>query len=388
MTCTPRQPQARRQLLLAAVGFATLALAGCQTRGPVDRPIDRAPPPPPMSGAELNEERNRVAVIVPLTGDDSAVGQSLANAANLALLDSGDKTLRLTIYNSAGPGGAGAATAKALAEGNRLILGPLLADDVRAAAPAAREAGVPMIAFSNDEGVAGNGVYILGFTPNQSIGRVVGVARQRGAARFGALVPNGLYGQRAAQAMIDAVRLSGGRMIGLETFARTPAGVRTAAAALKAKGAYDAVLVGDAGRVAALAAPSLRGTPRLLGTELWASDKGLGATPALRGAWYAAAPDERFSQLATRYRGHFGAMPFRLSSLGYDAVLLAVRSGRSWPIGARFPARVLTDKDGFAGVDGIFRFDRHGVAQRALEVRQVTATGTSVVSPAVKEFGN
>ena len=387
MTSSRQQPQARRHFLVA-VSLAALALAGCQTRGPVYRPTDHGPPPPPMTGVEPSEVRNRVAVIVPLTGGDAAVGQSLANAANLALLDSGDQTLRLTIYNSAGPGGAGAATAKALAEGNRLILGPLLADDVRAAAPAAREAGVPLIAFSNDEGVAGNGVYILGFTPNQSIGRVVGVARERGAARFGALVPNGLYGQRAAQALIDAVRESGGRMIGMETFARSPAGIRAAAAALRAKGAYDAVLIGDAGRIAGVAAPALRGTPRLLGTELWASDKTLGANPALRGAWYAAAPDMRFSQLATRYRGHFGTAPFRLSSLGYDAVLLAVRSGRNWPVGARFPARGLTDKDGFAGVDGIFRFDRHGVAQRALEVRQVTAAGTSVVSPAVKEFGN
>ena len=46
-------------------------------------------------------------------------------------------------------------------------------EDVRAAAPIARQARVPIIAYSNDESVAGNGVYIMGFTPDQSIGRVV-----------------------------------------------------------------------------------------------------------------------------------------------------------------------------------------------------------------------
>ncbi len=387
MTGSSRSPQARRGFLLAAGGLA-LALAGCQTRGPgpMNRPVEA--PPPVRTGPTGDAPRNQVAVIVPLTGDDGAVGQSIANAANLALLDSGDRTLRLTIYNSAGPGGAAAATTKALAEGSRLILGPLLADEVRAAAPVARAAGVPVIAFSNDEGVAGNGVYILGFTPNQSIARVVGLARQRGAMRFAALVPNGLYGQRAAQAMLGAVQESGGRMLALQTFARTPSGVRLAAAALNAKGPADAVLVGDAGRIAAVAAPALKVGPRLLGTELWASDHALGATASLRGAWYAAVPEARFNQLATRYRTRYGRAPYRLASLGYDAVLLAVRSGHDWQTGDRFPVRALTDHDGFAGVDGIFRFDRRGVAQRALEVRQVTAGGTTTVSPAARTFGD
>ena len=388
MTPVPAGPQARRTFLITAAATGlTLALSACQTGGgrPVLRPVE---PAPVTGGPVLNEQRNRVAVIVPLTGADGGVGQSIANAANLALMDSGDRTLRLTIYNSAGAGGAGAAASKAVAEGNGLILGPLLAEDVRAAAPAARRANVPLIAFSNDEGVAGNGVYILGFTPDQSIDRVVGLARQKGATRFGALVPTGVYGQRAAQAMLSIVRDSGGQLVAIETFNRTASAVRAAAASLNAKGATDAVLVADAGRIAAVAAPALKVGPRLLGTELWARDKTLGATPALRGAWYAAAPDMRFNQLVTRYRARYGTAPSRLASLGYDAVLLAVRSARGWPIGARFPAGSLRDREGFAGVDGIFRFDKRGVAIRALEVRQVTAAGVITVSPAAKSFAN
>ena len=386
MTLLPHQPQARRQFFGAAL--LALALAGCQTGGgrPVYRPIDV--PPPVVGGVVPTESRNRVAVMVPLTGADAGVGQSIANAANLALIDSGDRTLRLTVYNSAGPGGAAAAAQKAIAEGNGLILGPLLADEVRAVAPVARSANVPLVAFSNDEGVAGNGAYILGFTPNQSIERVVALARQRGSARFAALVPTGLYGERAAQAMLSAVRDAGGRMVAMETYNRNPAALRTAAAALRAKGANDAVLIADAGRIAALAAPGLKSGAQLLGTELWANDKALGATPALRGAWYSAVPEGRFGQLATRYKARYGKAPFRLASLGYDAVLLAVRSSRDWRIGARFPMGSLRDREGFAGVDGIFRFDRRGVAQRALEVRQVTASGTSVTSPAAKAFAD
>jgi ABC-type branched-subunit amino acid transport system substrate-binding protein len=381
MTSSTRLSQARRAFLLASLG-TTLVLAGCQTgrRGPLPGPVEPGPAQP------IQGPRNLVAVIVPTSGSDGAIGQSIANAAQLALADSGEKSLRLTVYDSAAAGGAAAAATRAIADGNRLILGPLLASEVRAAAPVARRADVPIVAFSNDERVAGNGVYIMGFTPDQSIERVVAQARASGRSSFAALVPTGLYGERATQAMLAAVRKSGGRITVVEQYNRSPASVKAAATRLRGKGNFDAVLIGDAGRMAAIAAPALPARAKFMGTELWASDKTLGKTPALRGAWYAAAPDARFNQLSGRYRARYGKSPYRLASLGYDAVLLAVRSAKNWPMGKPFPARGLVDKGGFAGVDGSFRFGRDGIAERLLEVRQVTAAGTTIVSPAGKAF--
>ena len=93
-----------------------------------------------------------------------------------------------------------------------------------------------------------------------------------------------------------------------------------------------------------------------------------------------------FNQLRTRYRARYGANPYRLASLGYDAVLLAVRIAKDWRLGRRLPGARASRPGGFAGVDGAFRFDRDGVAERSLEVREVTATGTIVVSPAPRGF--
>ncbi|MEA1071545.1 penicillin-binding protein activator [Sphingomonas sp. LY160] len=377
--------QARRAILLGLAG-AALALAGCQTGR-------QGPPPPsgPLPGPALplppgETPKNGVAVIVPISGSDGPVGTSIANAARLALAETGDKTIRLSVYDSAAAGGAAAAANRAIADGNRLILGPLLAEDVRAAAPVARRADVPVIAFTNDSSAAGNGVFVMGLSPDQSINRAVAFARGRGSARFAALVPTGLYGQRAAQALLGAVRRHGGSVAAIENFNRTPAAAGVAGRNLNARGAFDAVLIADAGRIAAAAGSAIKVGPRRIGTELWANDKTLGRTPALRGAWFAAAPDAQFDRMATRYRARYGKTPYRLASLGYDAVLLAVRSARDWPIGRPFPARSLIERDGFGGVDGSFRFGRNGVAERLLEVRQVTANGSIVVSPAPAAF--
>ena len=100
------------------------------------------------------------------------------------------------------------------------------------------------------------------------------------------------------------------------------------------------------------------------------------------------APDNYYRQYATKYRARFGAAPYRLSSLGYDSVLLTVRIARDWRPGTNFPAGRLTGSDGFSGIDGAFRFARDGVAERALEVQEVRGGSLVTVSPAPRSFGN
>ncbi len=388
----------QRRGVLARLGVlaGAVLLAGCQTivpRAPVG-PVDRPAPPPVQAaprveaGIPQDVARQRVALLVPLSGANAGVGQSLANATQLAVLDTRTDQVRITTYDTGT--GAAAAVQRALADGNRLILGPLLADDVRVVAPIARRAGVPLISFSNDVGVAGQGTFLLGYTPQQSIERVVGYARGRGMTAFAGLVPNGLYGDRASTALLRAVESAGGRVVSLQTYDRAAGSLAAAAARLARNAPYDAVLLADSGGTAATAAPLLRrggGNTQILGTELWNTERTALASPALNGALFASVADTLYLQFAARYRARFGVAPYRLASLGYDSVLLTVRIMRDWPIGAPFPVARLSDKGGFAGLDGAFRFSADGVAERALEVQQISNGATTVVSPAPAGFG-
>ena len=380
--------QVRRWL---AIGTLAL-LAACQVvpKGP-PRPVG----PPPTNGPEpvgpslpSDTERNRVALLVPLTGTNAGVGESIANAANMAVLDTGGKNIRVTMYDTAP--GAAAAAQRAIAEGNRLILGPLLADDVRAVAPVARAARVPVISFSNDAGVAGNGIYVMGFAPHQSIVRIVNYAREKGITKFAGLVPAGLYGQRASTALLRSVEDAGGQVVSLQTFDRSAGSISAAVSRMAARSPYEVVLIADSARVAVQAAPLIRARggagAKVLGTELWNAEGSLAASPALRGAWFASVSDGVYRQLAAKYRTRFGKGPYRLASLGYDAVLLITRIGGDWRSGGAFPVSRLTDSGGFSGIDGAFRFGRDGVADRALEVQQAGTGGFTVIDPAPRGF--
>ncbi|UNK81317.1 penicillin-binding protein activator [Sphingopyxis granuli] len=370
--------------------MATLALGGllaaCQV---VPKSGGPAAPPPPEKpdetvgpGLPTDTDRHRVALLVPQTGANADVGTAIANATTLALLDTRADKVRITTYDTAL--GAAAAARQAVADGNRLILGPLLSEDVTAVAPIARAAKVPVLSFSNDSGVAGNGVFILGFVPGQSVERVVAFARGKGHQRFGALVPKNVYGDRAAAAFRDAVREAGGTLVAVETYDRTAAALTGAARRLANGGAMDAVLIADVGGNAIRAVPIVKGagSKQILGTELWNTDASLGSNAAMRGAWFASVSDGLYGQLATKYRARYGKAPYRLASLGYDSVLLTVRIARDWKPGTAFPVNRLLAADGFGGIDGIFRFNNRGIAVRALEVSEVGAGGFRVVDPA------
>jgi ABC-type branched-subunit amino acid transport system substrate-binding protein len=380
IAATRAQPQAlagqfKKLLILASV----ILLAACSTV-----PRSKAP----LVVAEPSDGLHRVALLLPVTGPDAEVGQSIANATALALADTKVTNIRMVTYDTGL--GVAAATQRAIADGNKVILGPLRGDNVIEVAEIARPSGVPIISFSNDVGVAGQNVFLLGHLPNQSIERVVLYAKSKGMNRFAGVVASNVYGQRAQSNLTTAVRAAGGVLVGIQESNGTAASADAAARRLAQLGPIDAVLIADNGRAAITTVPALRRsglrTAKILGTDLWNIDGTLAGSSPLYGAWFASVSDTLYTQYATKYRARFGKAPLRLSSLGYDSVLLVARVARDWRPGTRFPIGQLTDPQGFIGVDGAFRFNPNGMTDRMLEVQEIQAGKFVTVSAAPSQF--
>lgn len=376
---------------LAVAGAALLASAcAVVPKSDVATAPQTGPAPEPSATAlPTDTGRHRIALLVPLSGDTAPVGQAIANATTMALLDTGADNLRITTYDTSD--GIATAARKAIADGNKLILGPLTADAVPQVQAAARPAGVPVIAFANDASVAAADVFVIGHLPEQSIRRSVQFARIRGAAKFAVLAPEGDYGARAVSSLENALRDYGGSLVRRESYARGNTSIVSAASRLRGAGGFDTVLVADSARLGVDAAGELnksaRSRTRILGTELWSGEAVLARTPALEGALFSAVSDQRFRRFSDSYAQRFGGQPFRVATLGYDAVLLTLRVAREWKVGSAFPRNQLYDKGGFLGVDGAFRFARNGVVERALEVREVRGGEVVAVDPAPTGFG-
>lgn len=379
IAATGAQPQALPNRLARLLTLAIVALLAACT-------APRGGPPPVVTPDPV-DAMHRVALLLPMTGPDGDVGLSLSNATALALSDTKANNIQLSTYDTAK--GVTAAAQRAVADGNKLILGPLRGDQVLEVANIARPKGIPILSFSNDVSVAGRNVFLLGHLPNQSIDRAVRYARSRGHARFGALVPKSLYGQRANASFAQSVRAAGGTLVGVQEIDGA-ASIDAATKRLAALGAMDAVLVADSGRTALTAVPALRRnglrSAKVIGTDLWNIDGSLANSSPMYGAWFASVSDNLYNQYAGKYRARFGRAPLRLSSLGYDSILLIARVARDWRPGSQFPVSQLTDPQGFIGVDGAFRFMPNGLTERMLEVQEIQAGKFVTVDAAPTSF--
>ncbi len=332
---------------------------------------------------------HRVALLLPLSGEDSDVGRALSNATVMAVADTKRTDIIVSRYDTAAMGMT-AATEQAVADGNRLILGPLRGEHVTQVAAIARPAGIPIISYSNDASVAGKNVFILGHLPNQSIDRIIKYARVKGMTNFAAIVPKSTYGQRADKYMTQAVANAGGKLIGIREVDGTKASSDSAARALAGLGRVDAILVAAPGNEAVAIFPSIKANglagAKILGTDLWNISSAVANSKHASGSMFASVSDGIYTQYADRYKRQFGKSPLRLSSLGYDSIALVARVAKTWQYGQLFPLNQLVDTGGFSGIDGSFRMLPNGLNERMLEVQEIRSGKYVTIENAPKSF--
>ena len=346
-----------------------------------------------------------MALLVPLSGANAELGQAMLDAAELALFEASDDRLTLLPRDTGGTAEGAANAARAVVgEGARLILGPLLAAEVQAVKPLARDAHLNIIAFSTVTELAGGNTFLIGFLPRQEVVREVGQARDRGVTRFAALAPDSPYGHLMADALRDVASASGATTTRVEFYdpragdtapavqRLMPGGAAAAgvAAAAVAPLSFDALLLPEGGATLKQLAREVKAAEadakpvQLLGSGLW-DVPDIGTEPALAGGWFAAAPPEARRVFAQHFQAVYGRDPPRLASLGYDAAALAGVLSRSTDA-EPFSQQAILNPSGFTGVDGLFRFTPSGLVQRGLAVLEVEPQGNVVISPAPQTF--
>ncbi len=335
-----------------------------------------------------------VGLIVPLGagGQGAIVANALKNAAEMALAEFQGANIRLVIKDDKGtPEGARAAAQEALAEGAEIVLGPLFAPTVQAAASVVRPAGRPMIAFSSDASVAAPGVYLMAFLAEGDVTRVVSYAAQQGRRSAAALIPDTPYGRVVEGAFQQVCAQRGVRVVGLERFALDQDQMQAAVGRLAPTfGQIDLVFLPETADTLPAVGQALQsagmnfGRVKPIGTGIWNDARAFRVTQ-LQGGWFAAPDTAGFNAFAQRYQQRFSAAPTRTATLSYTAVTLVAALARQQG-SARFSEQALTNSSGFEGVDGLFRFRPDGLIDRGLAVLELRNGQAVTVSAAPREF--
>ena len=385
-----------------------------------------APSPGPAQPRRLENAKYKIGILLPLSGRRELLGRELLDAAQIAVFDLADKDFVIYSFDTKGTeAGAAAAAQEAVRTGVDLILGPLLASSVRAVRPVAASAGVSVVAFSNSHEVAGDGVFILGFVPQQQVDAIVDYAVEEGLYRYAVLAPNDAYGRAVVAAFKGAIAEREAEIVRLEyydpaaiDFSRPAKAIadydRRHKALLEQRAElearddevskqtlkriekldtlgdvdFDAVLLPGRGQQLKAIASLLsfydvdQPAVRLLGLSNWEQTANIEAEPSLSLSWYAAPPRDEREKFFQRYREFYGRPPAAIASLAYDATALAIVLAQS-KIGVAFSPDRLVQPYGFLGVDGLFRLRPEGVAERVFEIREITRNGFRIKRPVV-----
>ncbi|OUS12315.1 hypothetical protein A9Q97_06185 [Rhodospirillales bacterium 47_12_T64] len=450
----------RRITTLPAIVVISLFVSGCQTTmktvpdATVEKPVaeetvgvsepdtgliepEVIEEPEPFADIQtetviISDQRTKVGFLLPLSGRHKAVGQALLNAAQLALFDVSGEKFDLVVRDTAGtPTGARRAMESLVSERVDLVIGPLFATSVSAVTPLARSAGINVLSFSNDQAVAGDGIYVLGLTPEEQIRRVVDYAAAQGLRRVAVFAPDNVYGRRIVSALQIQSYGSGVEITRLGFFnpdvqdlteevkaianydqrhqallsqkanlkGRKDAASRKALRRLRGRDTlnppdYQAIIIPVGGKQLLTVAPLLNyfdvdpSQVKYLGTALWNNPK-LGREPALVGGWYAAPSPAHWDSFKDRYRVLYGKVPPRIVSLAYDSVALAAvvaRQAESQSVAVSYSQSVLTNPQGFSGLDGVFRLHTDGRSERGLAILTLERDLINVVEPAPVTF--
>jgi branched-chain amino acid transport system substrate-binding protein len=364
---------------------------------------------PPGSGQS-------VAILLPLTGPRADIGHVLQQAAQLALQDGRGPTL--DVLDTGGTAvGAVAAVQASIANRDSLILGPLTSTETTAVAPIARNAGIPVLAFTNDASQSAPGVWPLGITAGQQVRRLVIASQAQGKSQFAALLPDTDFGRAMAAALTRAteaagmappnIRMHPPGMSAITASARdlsdyanrrgpidakvkaaralaTPEGRREAQDLVRTPippPSFNVLLLADTGEQLQEIAAVLpyfdvdRSAVQIIGPALW-SDPASGSS-AVPGAWYAAPDSSTRSNLERDYAAKYGNPPPPLADLAFDSAGIA----RAVVSSNGADTTALTQPSGFVGTDGWLILLPDGQVRRGLAVFRIERGGPAMIDP-------
>ena len=167
------------------------------------QPIQIDPKKPKNNFHKSKKSKFRIGLLVPLTGPFSYLGDTISGGSELAFFKMQNPNIELLYFDTAGGDKVIEAANSAISSDVDVIIGPLFSDSVKAIKPLFNELDIPILSFSNNIDVAEEGVWVLGYLPEQQIDQLVDFAVARGKQNFGILSSSSQLGKKITKSAVN-----------------------------------------------------------------------------------------------------------------------------------------------------------------------------------------
>ncbi len=351
---------------------------------------------PSLNDQNKNYQTIKIALLLPITGKNKDLGQALYNTAVMSLFDN-DKMGKIELFlfdSKEDPKDCVLAANDIIKKDIKIIVGPVFSDCLEAIAPLAKQDNLAVISLSNNQKFSNHtGIFLAGFFVEEQIDRSVSYSILRGKKNFAAILPNNQYGLAFSRLLKENVKIKGGNYILEEFYQPNDKNlanlvnkiINSSATSSSSNGAGDkiypqVIFIPEAGKNSAKIVSLIKdasNTQRfeIVGSSNW-DDIATLNNPNLVGSWFSGPEYQKFDQFEKNYYQIYSKFPPRISSIIYDIVaVISEITNRNQDKIPEFKDFIFYDqnltRNGFRGIDGLFRFLENGLVQRNLAIIEV-----------------
>ncbi len=382
-----------------------------------------------LATIKSQKEKMKVALFLPFSGKNKELGWHLFNSATLSLFDNDlNNNIELVLIDSGEtPQESAKAFKEVVKQDIKVVIGPVFSTSVEAIEADVKANNIVAISLSNnpklvDKTTTKGGIFLGGIMPEAQIEKIVSYAIDQQKSSFAVIAPNNQYGLIMTDLMKKTVKRKDGNFITSEFYETNTKDFKGIAgriiSSFKAPSSFaeggknklkkDAATLKDSDRIY----PKIIFIPesgktlskiveevkaqnkderdfQIVGSAQWDDISSL-TDPNLVGAWFCAPESEKFHTFEQSYFQTFNKFPPRITSIVYDSVavisdLAEKKKDLKIEIGD-FTAYTTWPKNGFQGIDGLFRFLPNGLVQRNLAMLQIKRDRFETIDKPVEKF--
>ncbi len=320
----------------------------------------------------------KVGLLVPLSGSQQKMGNSILNAAMMALYKSAKSEILIVPIDSGdSKETAQSATQEALEQGCDLIIGPVFSKQVMSVKNQIPK-HINLISFSNDLSVAGDNIFIAGFSPHEQTNFIVQTLANRGFSKIIALLPDNTYGKEVGTVFKQAIMENLNEMATVYFY--DPNGVSdeflNTISNIIQENMPEAIYIPDAGRktVSLISKLKYKGLNTqetlVIGSSDWNKPMFIN-DHGLKGALFPETKLPTSNAFTQEFQKQFAYTPDLLAEISYDLIVMASQLYQHQP-NMCFEKGNITSKSGFSGLRGHFHFDPMGQIHRKYTLMEIT----------------
>ncbi len=360
-----------------------------------------------------DKKKVQIALFFPFSGKNRELAWHLFNASVLSLFENDlNHNIELVLIDSKdSPHETEKAFKEIIDRKIKIVIGPIFSQSAEAIEKEAKTSGITVISFSNNPNLIGKinnhgGIFLAGLTLESQINQLVNYAIEHDKTNFAIIAPQNQFGILSAETLKTIVLDQDGNFIISELYNQNDKDIERATekavnsfsiSSKLAEGGGNklnkktvikesdrlytqVIMVPESGKNLFKIAQFVKKYNtserpiQLIGTNQW-DDIATANNADLSGAWFTSPESSKFHNFEQTYYKTYKRFPPRISSIAYDLVA-AISTVAEAKKGHVPTVTDLTNyenplKNGFDGVDGLFRFLPNGLVQRNLAILEV-----------------